>query len=232
MKIGDKVRFLSEVGGGIVKGFRGKDIVLVEDADGFDIPMQIRECVVIDTDDYNMTRKAAPAPKKPEEPVKPVKPEIPVVRPAEVRGGDVLNVFLAYVPEDVKAISSTPFEAYLVNDSNYYLYYTYLSAEGKAWNNRSHGLVEPNTKLLLEEFTKDVLNEMERVAVQLIAFKDGKPAAIKPAVSVELRIDTVKFYKLHTFSASDFFEETALIYDIVKDDVPAKQVYVSAEEIQ
>ena len=95
MKIGDKVRFLSEVGGGIVKGFRGKDIVLVEDADGFDIPMQIRECVVIDTDDYNMTRKVAPAPKKPEEPVKPVKPEIPVVRSAEVRGGDVLNVFLA-----------------------------------------------------------------------------------------------------------------------------------------
>ena len=105
--------------------------------------------------------------------------------------------------EDAKAMMTTPFEAYLVNDSNYYLYYTYLSAEGKAWNNRSHGLVEPNTKLLLEEFTKDVLNEMERVAVQLIAFKDGKPAAIKPAVSVELRIDTVKFYKLHTFSASD-----------------------------
>ena len=47
MKIGDKVRFLSEVGGGIVKGFRGKDIVLVEDADGFDIPMQIRECGVV-----------------------------------------------------------------------------------------------------------------------------------------------------------------------------------------
>ena len=26
-----------------------------------------------------------------------------------------------------------------------------------------HGLVEPNTKLLLEEFTKDVLNDMESV---------------------------------------------------------------------
>ena len=57
-----------------------------------------------------------------------------------------------------------------------------------------------------------------------------KRAAIKPAVSVEIRIDTVKFYKLHTFSDSDFFEEPALIYDIVKDDMPAKQVYVSAEE--
>ena len=64
MKIGDKVRFLSEIGGGIVKGFQGKDIVLVEDADGFDIPMPMRECVVIDTDDYNMKRKGAPAPSK------------------------------------------------------------------------------------------------------------------------------------------------------------------------
>ena len=36
MKIGDKVRFLSEVGGGVVTGFQGKDMVLVEDADGFD----------------------------------------------------------------------------------------------------------------------------------------------------------------------------------------------------
>ena len=115
MKIGDKVRFLSEVGGGIVKGFQGKDIVLVEDADGFDIPMQVRECVVIETDDYNINRKPAAAPKKAEEPAKPVKPEIPVLqRRPEMRGGDVLNVFLAFVPEDVKAISSTAFEAYLV----------------------------------------------------------------------------------------------------------------------
>ena len=233
MKIGDKVRFLSEVGGGIVKGFQGKDIVLVEDADGFDIPMQVRECVVIDTDDYNLKRKPAAAPKQAEEPAKPVKPEMPALqRQPEMRGGDTLNVFLAFVPEDVKAISSTTFEAYLVNDSNYYLYYTYLSAEGKAWKTRSHGLAEPNTKLFLEDFAKDVLNELERVAIQFVAFKDGKTFSLKPAVSVELRIDTVKFYKLHTFRESDFFEESALIYDIVTNDAPAKQVYVSAEEIQ
>lgn len=232
MKIGDKVRFLSEVGGGIVKGFQGKEFVLVEDEDGFDIPMPIRECVVIETDDYNMTRRPASAPKK-EEPAKPVKPEMPVIpRQPEMRGGDTLNVFLAYVPEDVKTISSTAFEAYLVNDSNYYLYYTYLSAEGKNWKTRSHGLLDPNTKYLLEEFSKDMLNEMEHVAVQFIAFKDGRPAALKPAVSVELRIDTVKFYKLHTFQETEFFEDPALMYDIVKNDVPARQVFVSAEELQ
>ena len=118
MKIGDKVRFLSEVGGGIVTGFQGKDFVLVEDADGFDIPMPIRECVVIETDDYNMKRKPGSSTPKTEGPVKLVKPEMPVIqRQPEVRGGDTLNVFLAYVPEDAKAMMTTPFEANLVNDS-------------------------------------------------------------------------------------------------------------------
>ena len=46
MKIGDKVRFLNTTGGGIVKGFQGKDIVVIDD-DGFDTPVLIRECVVI-----------------------------------------------------------------------------------------------------------------------------------------------------------------------------------------
>ena len=41
----------------------------------------------------------------------------------------MLNVYLAFVPEDIKAVSTTPFEAYLVNDSNYCMYYTYSSAE-------------------------------------------------------------------------------------------------------
>ena len=256
MKIGDKVRFLSEVGGGVVTGFRGKDIVLVEDADGFDIPMPVRECVVIETDDYNIPTPASKAAKKKAEeqsaarmasaaskPVSsvldsgrqiecPAKPQVSVYRQPEMKGGDVLNVYLAFVPEDIKAVSTTPFEAYLVNDSNYCMYYTYSSAEGKSWTARSHGLIEPNTKLLLEEFEKSELNDRERVAVQLVAFKDNRSFAMKPAANVEIRIDTVKFYKLHTFQASDFFEVPSLVYDIVRDDEVSKEFFASADDIK
>ena len=55
---------------------------------------------------------------------------------------------------------------------------------------------------------------------------------MKPAVNVELRIDTVKFYKLHTFGSSVYFEEPSLIYDIVRADRPVKQVFVNAEDIK
>ena len=246
MKIGDKVRFLSEVGGGKVVGFRGKDIALVEDADGFEIPMQVRELVVIETDDYNIPtpqqkekREFAQAKTDTQE----AAPHRGVSQPtpssavghqsqSEVSGNDVLNVYLAYVPTDIKQVSTTPFETYLVNDSNYYLYYTYSNIENQSCLIRSQGLIEPNTKLFLEEFEKAQLNDLERVCIQLIAFKDGKPFAIKPAVSVELRIDVVKFYKLHTFQENDFFEEPALLYEVVRNDQPAKQLYVSAEEVK
>ncbi len=246
MKIGDKVRFLSEVGGGIVTGFQGKDTVLVRDEDGFDIPMLMRECVVIDTDDYNIAKvntgthdKAkltgqAPATKsrRQYEDEEDNRPITFVPKPQERREGEKLNVFLAYVPVNPKEMSTTAFEAYLVNDSNYYLQFLYMSAEGAGWRVRFQGMTEPNTKLFMEEFDRSDLNDMERICVQCMAYKQDKTFLLKPAVQVEFRIDTVKFYKLHTFRSSDFFEEDALLYDVVKDDVPVRTVFVQAEQLQ
>lgn len=233
MKIGDKVRFLSEVGGGIVKGFQGKDIALVEDEDGFEIPMLVKECVVIQTDDYNIPLKTGKKQGAPEVEEEPEEEEKPITyRAPEIKGNDVLNVYLAYVPQDVKAISATAFDAYLVNDSNYFIDYLYLSAEGKSWTLRSRGTVAPNMKQHLEEFDKSALNGMEHVAVQLLAYKDDRTFLLKNAVSMELRVDTVKFYKLHTFQQTDFFAKPALMYDVVRDDESVKQVFVSADDIR
>ena len=235
MKIGDKVRFLSEIGGGTVKGFQGKDIALVEDEDGFEIPMLIKECVVIQTDNYNipLKTKTKPAAQKEEEEEEEVEAELPASYHApEIRGNDVLNVHLAFVPQDIRTISSTAFDAYLVNDSNYFIDYIYMSAQGKSWTLRSRGTIKPNMKMHLEEFFKSDLNDMEHICVQLIAYKDDRSFLIKPAVNTELRLDTIKFYKLHSFKDSDFFNVPSLIYDIIKDDEEVKQVYVSAEEIE
>ena len=48
IKKGDKVRFLNSVGGGIVRGFRDKHTALVEDESGFEFPVPVSECVVVD----------------------------------------------------------------------------------------------------------------------------------------------------------------------------------------
>lgn len=69
LKIGDKVRFLNDVRGGTVSGFQGKDIVLVADEDGFEIPTLISEVVAVETDDYNIAKVVAGQKKKKEGPM-------------------------------------------------------------------------------------------------------------------------------------------------------------------
>lgn len=243
MKIGDKVRFIHETGGGVVTAFRGKDVVLVEGADGFEIPMPVSECVAVDTNEYNFEKKTVAPKEEPKKRVQPVAAKIvaddddehePVVsfRPMERPEGECINVKLAFLPMDVKSLSNTRFEAYIINDSNYCIYFTYTTAEGRSWCVRGNGLLEPNSKLFIEEFGREELNGMERVCVQLLPFKQGKPFAMKPAMNIERRIDTVKFYKLHLFRENPFFEEDALMYDLVVDDKPVKEIFTDAEEVQ
>ncbi len=232
MKIGDKVRFLNSVGGGIVRGFQGKDQVLVEDEDGFEIPAFIRECVVVGEDPMQVRSANRPRVTVPVEEPTPRKEEPEEVKVEETPEGERLNIYLAYLPVDPKAFQRTGYEAYFVNDSNYYLLFNYMSRSNNSWTSRYNGLVEPNTKIFMEEFDKAVLNDLERVCVQFIAFKKDKPYALKNAVSVELRLDTVKFYKLHCFMENDYFDEDALLCPVVRNDLPERELLVSATDLQ
>ena len=265
MKIGDKVRFLSEVGGGRVSGFQGKDIVLVEDEDGFEIPTSVHDVVVVEQDDYAMGKMISAkmeAQQKAEEyaatelhqdsrSIKSIlndhdeqtdmhvdeydaaDREITFRAPVQEReGGNKLSAYLAFVPVDIKEITLTRFETYIVNDSNYYIHYSYLVAEGNAWTLKSVGEVEPNTKLFIEEFGREVLNDMGRIGVQLTAYKKDKPFLLKPAIDVQFRIDPVKFYKLHVFEENEFFEQPSLLFTIVDNDEVARPLVVDSKRLK
>lgn len=239
VKIGDKVRFLSEQGGGRVTGFQNKNIVLVEDSDGFEIPFPINEVVVVDNDNYDRNAAGVSAQKQVEHKKNnnveehPEEKEITFKHPVEERkGGESLSVYLAFVPIDIKEVSKTKFEAYLVNDCNYYIRFTYLSSEGNTWKLRSTGEIEPNTKLYLEEFERDILNELNRVCIQFVAYKRDKNFILKPSAEAQFRIDAVKFYKLHTFKENDFFETPALIYPVIENDQVARPLVVDAKSLK
>lgn len=250
MKIGDKVRFLSESGGGVIAGFQGKNIVLVEDEDGFQIPTPINDVIQVIDDDYSTGKVVGSTLPKPtsvknaltssatddkEEPIDddPSTKEISFRAPAEERkGGNLLSCYLAFVPMDMKDMTHTRFESYFVNDSNYYVRFTYLSAEGNSWKLKSSMEVEPNTKEFIEEFGKEDLNDLGHVAIQLLSYKRDKSFMLKPTIDVQFRIDTVKFYKLHTFQENDFFELPALLYTIVENDKVTRPLVVDSKQLK
>lgn len=241
IKIGDKVRFLNSVGGGMVVRLKGKDLVMVEDEDGFEVPVLTRECVVVGEADPKTNRiKPQPAPAagngksftSPSKEVAPPVQEEPEYVPEETAGGDLLNISLAFLPAEGQQTHSSGFETYFINESNYYLHFNYMSTPDSVWTSRYSGVIEPNTKLLIDEFALEVLNNFAKVAVQFIAFKEDKPYGMKAAYSLEHTLDTVKFYKQRTFAENDYFDEDAWIIPLVKDDMPLKQMVINAKDLQ
>ncbi|NDW18431.1 DUF2027 domain-containing protein [Dysgonomonas sp. 216] len=228
MKIGDRVRFLNTTGGGIVTGFQGKDIVIVDD-DGFDTPMLIREVVVVESAGEAQVRQSVKAPSEIFSTPQP-KEEEPVVI-EETKEGEQLTICLAYLPVDIKSLNTTSYECYLVNDSNYYLAYSYMSRNDGGWLCRASGVIEPNMKMFIEEFEKSDLNDLEHIGFQYIAYKKDKPFALKNPVLAQIHIDTVKFYKLHSFRDNDYFNDDAIVYYITRRDLPEKQIIISGEEL-
>ena len=180
-----------------------RDVVLVEEEDGFETPVLARECVVIEsgrkqdndivpTDKQEIARRTArqvaPQPADDDD-----EPELPLV---ETRKGERVSLYLAFVPESCSRLGSTTFDAYLINDSNYYLDYLYAgSDETGEWTMYSRGTVEPNVQVHLESFGQESVNRFGRISVQAVAYKRGKSYACKEPVSTVLRIDPVKFYK-------------------------------------
>lgn len=71
MNIGDQVRFLNDVGGGKITAFRPGGIVLVEDEDGFDVPVSQDEVVVIESQAKQPAPKPAPKVEYGQAPLKP-----------------------------------------------------------------------------------------------------------------------------------------------------------------
>lgn len=235
INVGDRVRFLNSVGGGVVKGFQDKNLVIVEDEHGFDFPILISECVVVKSSENEKLENVAI-----ERDDLDIKHSLEVPQIAEPVGdsyeetaeGEKITSCLVYLPTDIKTLSTNNFECFFVNDSNYYLFVNYMNRQNNAWQTRYTGLIEPNTQLFLEEFDKSQLNEMEQVCVQYIAFKHNKSFGFKTPVSVELRIDPVKFYKLHSFKENDYFQDDALVYYITRRDQPQRELVLSSQDIQ
>lgn len=245
MKIGDKVSFLNEVGGGIVSGFQPGNIVLVEDEDGFEIPMRMNEVVVIQNESYdkkpkyyNQPAKSSEEGKKPT--TKSVKAalsesededniEAEIIEPADLpiafrpepeerKGGDKLYAYLAFVPLNGTDFGNQRFALFYINDSNYYQQFAISIRENAGCHLHKTGLIEPNTSVFLEELSLTDLNDRERLLVQMISYKQGKVFMRRPVVDVELRIDGRKFYKVTSFTENDFFDEKAMLLPIVEDD--------------
>lgn len=215
-KIGDTVRYLNSVGGGKLVRIEGQ--MAYVDEDGFETPVLLRECVPVASENTFkqpeiVVTAQAPQPTKSTDP----EPELPYV---ETPAGEKLNIVLAFEPRSIRQLSQGEIDAYIVNDSNYYLYVCFATRPDRNsdWTARYAGVIEPGIQVLCGEFNHPDLPLLEEASVQYIAFKKTSDFALKPACSIQFSLDPTKFAKLHCFKPNPYFDGPVLAYEITVDD--------------
>ncbi|MBQ3680974.1 MAG: DUF2027 domain-containing protein [Paludibacteraceae bacterium] len=165
IKIGDKVRFLNAVGGGKVVGFQDKNIVLVEEEDGFETPVLANEIVVVEAGD-DMAKAMSKEEKKKsagtttqslhaamnqgldDEDEAEIKTSASA-RPSagsedeapyftddlDSADGEKINISLAFMPVTEDKLQNTDFDLYLINDDNYFVSFFISTKDDSSFEN-------------------------------------------------------------------------------------------------
>jgi len=230
-KIGDKVKFLNDSGGGIISEIMDRNLVKVRIEDGFDIPVLATELIrdgSLNIDDPEIFRPAGkPVPVK--KAGETTHDDIESVLPENLPGNALKNVLLGFVPLDTDNTGMSEIEVYLVNDDDFAIAYHIGFQENVSWRYLKTGFLEPNTKLSIGTFGQSRMSKIKAMHIQLLFIVKGK-YKLQPPVEKFIGLDDIIFYKENTYKENSYFRRRALMIK-VSDKIDDASDHLNGEEI-
>jgi hypothetical protein len=209
IRIGSRVRFLNDTGGGIVRSFTDDKIAIVETDDGFEMPVLVTDLLPDMPASYETGGNQQPAgDEEKQEPVKKEKPDVSFEEKKYRKFSG--EVFLAIVPQNEQVLHVSNFDLFIVNDSNYYFNYTITLKDAGISTLVTTGTIEPDTKLAVEEFSQTSIGKIISFHLQGTFYKEGLLDIADP-VNYESSTEAYSFYKIGNFTENAYFQQRAVI---------------------
>lgn len=222
-KIGDRVKFLSSEGGGIIKGFSATNVANVE-VDGFEIPTLVSDLVLDFCEDkagqYFCTKETEETKQTPKEestysPTYSDDERISPLYLSSLGRKQDEGIYLCFIPEDQKWFISGDIDVYLVNNSQHRIIYSILLLQEDGFVSEDFGTLEKMEKIFLETISREQIGKWEKGAIQILFHNDKDSKVLMPA-NCELKLRGSKFFKEGCYVETGFFREKALMYDVYK----------------
>ena len=234
-KIGDKVKFLNDSGGGVVTTIIDSRKVGVLSEDGFVIPTLVNELIFDgnndffpnDSDDKTRDKVVVKNKKKPIEP----QDEVPIAPTFEKisfddddyeKPDDTIDIYLGFVPLIANKPTESDLEVYLINDSNYNVTFNYMKPFSGLYNTII-GAVAPNTKEIIDTINRHDINDLGKLNFQFL-FSKSKPHALRSPQEAELKIHPPKFFIETSYKENDFFDEHAIVFPLLEENSMSKAI--------
>jgi len=214
-KIGDKVRFMAEKGGGVIMRFSGKDTVYVAIEDGFEIPVRESEILLSESNSNVIKREA--------EPVASSRVEIPEERnsdyifrskPSKVLPqSQPVRLVLAFILRNPDIAGGSEVDVFLINDSLYNFQFVFNYEQQAVTYFHSNSVLEPEIQWHAGAYSQSELSKINAFHIQGNYFAEGKYLP-QSTVDARIEIGDIQFYKQKFYRLSDYFDQPAVIFPL------------------
>lgn len=213
LKVGDKVRFLNEKGGGIVTRLISTSMVHVAIEEGFEVPVMVSDLIKIDPEGaadrffdrpVNVKVKtpatgenAVDQKKKTNEEVAKEDESVDPVSSLYRQSGAGLaeGLYLIWEPHDQKWLITGDLDIFLVNNTEYEAIFSFLlEEENGSYAGVNYEVVPAYSKFHIETITREDLEAWSNGVVQTIFYAPEMTGLLQP-LHAHFKIKPSRFYK-------------------------------------
>lgn len=212
-KVGDKVKFIDEIGGGVVTKIIDSKLVNIKTDDGFEMPVissglmpDYRANPKEDTISYN-----APLPVQSKEDTEPE--FISEINP----WGNVQEepgVYLAFEPHEKQWLLTGDLDVVLVNNTPFELLFSLFLERGNIMQGVDFNSVPTNSKIVIETIDREEVDRWTKGYLQLLFHSDSPDKVYMPVHSV-IDIQVSRFFKEGSYRVNTLLDGRAIIVMVI-----------------
>lgn len=220
-KVGDRVKFLNENGGGVVSKIVSPRMVNVAIEDGFEIPVMTGELLKIELDapvnspkhmfreDFHHNVEIPPESSFEED-----DRNIPLLNNS-ARGNLSEGIYFAFLPHDQKWLITGMLDIYLVNHTSFdILYSIFNEKEEGGFEGFDYGSVAANSMILLDTIDREDVLKWEKGIVQVLFHQDTDNKVLAPG-NTNFKINGTRFYKEGNYKDSAIMDGKAILVSLL-----------------
>lgn len=220
-KVGDKVKFLNENGGGVVSKVITPKLVNVMIEDGFEIPVLTGELLRIEEEapldsPKHFFREDFSTPADVVLDHSHAESQSGMrLQNNSARGAVDPGIYFAFLPEDQKWLITGLLDVYLVNHTKYdILYSVFRENEEGTFDGFDYGSVEPESMVLLESVEREVIEKWAKGMVQVLFHTDKTRLVLNPG-NTSYKIKLPRFYKENNYHDSAIIDGKAILVSLM-----------------
>ncbi|MBE0651223.1 MAG: DUF2027 domain-containing protein [Bacteroidales bacterium] len=211
-KIGDKVRFLDEKGGGTVIAILDNRMIKIETEDGFDLPVLSSELILDYRAQASYEEKAILSHKEKLEKVQPeVVPEsnTSLINPwGKVKEEE--GIYLAYEPHDQQWMLTGDLDVILVNHTPFDILYSLFLETEEILKGVDYGSIPGNSKTVLATISRDDIEDWTKGALQILVHQETVEKLYLP-IHADVNVRVSRFFKEGSYTSNTLVSGKALI---------------------